>query len=304
MLQLFDMGAQSSLKINYRSSYILFERAMRKFQVRKVLYRTLFRGKGLEFEGYRSFNQEDDYNSIDWKATLRSGEKMVKQYIEERNVSVYFLVDCSNGMLFGSGSKLKAEYVAEIVCVLASLILNTGDSAGLIMFSDKEIKFVRPSNTKNQIEIIYKHLSDIKNYNGNFEIGKALEYLSNFITGSSNNIILLSDFIHLKKGFEKNLPAITTKSDLFAIMVRDKMDQCFPEGNYKFVLRDPHSKKQMVVDGQIARKKFREQALKQKDNIKEVFIKKGIDLVEFENETEFALSLSKFIKRRAEELRI
>lgn len=298
------MEIEKKLNIDYRRSSILFERAMRKFQVRKVLYQTLFRGKGLEFEGYRNFDPQDDYNTIDWRSTLRSGVKMVKQYREERDLDVYFLVDCSQSMLFGSGDKLKAEYIGEIVCVLANLVLNTGDRAGLVMFSNKEVKVLRPSNKKNQLLIIHKYLSEFGNYGGTFKIEEALEFMSKFAGGISNNVVLLSDFIHIRRGFERGLSSLSLKADLFAIMVRDLLDESFPDGNFKFIVQDPNSNKQMIIDGAIAKRSFRTQSLKQKQRVKEIFIKKGIDLLELKNGEEFALPISYFMKKRAREFRI
>ena len=73
-------------------------------------YRSVFKGKGLEFSGYRQYSLEDDASLIDWKASARTDQILIKEYVEERNVDVFFLVDCSSSMLFGSSNKLKAEY--------------------------------------------------------------------------------------------------------------------------------------------------------------------------------------------------
>lgn len=303
MSALLEMENEGKLNIDYLKASLSFQRAMKKFQVKKVLYKTLFRGKGLEFEGYRAFDSDDDYNSIDWKASLRTGEKMVKQYKEERDVSVYFLVDCSKGMLFGSASELKAEYAGKLVCVLAHLVLNSGDKAGLIMYSDKEMRVLSPSGSKNQLSVIHKYLSDINNYGGNFEIERALEFSFRFLKGGSNNVVLVSDFIHLKKGFDRNLALVSSKADFFSIMVRDELDDNLPNENYRFVVQDPHSNKQMIVDTKMAALRYREKALIQKKKIKEIFFKQNIDLLELKNTEDFSLSLSDFMKRRAREIR-
>jgi hypothetical protein len=298
------MEFKRNLKIDYREHSLLFERAMKKFQIKKILYRNLFKGKGLEFEGYRFFDSEDDFDMIDWKATLRAGQKMVRQYKEERDINVYFLVDCSAGMLFGSGKKLKAEYIGEIVCVLANLIIGSGDRAGLVMYSDKDIKFLNPSNSKNQLQVIHKFLSDIKNYGGDFNIEKSLEFISRFAKGHSNNIVLISDFIHLKKGFEKNLFIVSSHADFFTIMVRDNMDDLLPKERYRFVIQDPSSEKQMIIDSRIAYSRFKEQSMKQKERVKDLFKKNNISLLELNSAEEFALPLSSFMKERASELRV
>ena len=99
-------------------------------------YKSVFKGKGLEFSGYRGYTLEDDSNLIDWKASARTNEILIKEYSEERDVDVFFLVDCSPRMLFGSTEKLKAEYVIELTASLSHAILEAGDSAGLALYSD------------------------------------------------------------------------------------------------------------------------------------------------------------------------
>ena len=78
-------------------------------------YISLLKGKGFEFEGYRAYTLEDDSRDIDWKASLRAQELLVRILVEERNVKVFFLFDVSNSMCFSSVDKLKCEYGAEII---------------------------------------------------------------------------------------------------------------------------------------------------------------------------------------------
>lgn len=297
------MEVEKNLKIDYLNAFSSFQRAMKKFQTKRVEYKSLFRGRGLEFEGYRGFDEDDDYSSIDWKATFRTGDKMVRQYIEERDVNVYFLVDASSGMLFGSGDELKAEFVGKIVCVLANLILTSGDKVGLIMYSDKEKKSIKVSGSKNQLFVMHKTLSDTDSYGGSFELDKALEYTSKVIKGTSNIVVLISDLIHIKKNFDKGLRFLSSKADFFSIMVRDELDENLPRENYRLVVQDPYSNKQLVVDTKLAAYRYRENALAQKKKIREIFKGSKVDMIELKNGEDFSLSLSEFMKRRASEVR-
>ena len=99
-------------------------------------YRSVFKGRGLEFEGYRHYTPDDDASSIDWKASVRSKEMLVKQLIDERNVSVFFLIDVSSSMVYSTTDKLKVEYMAELVATLSYVILSAGDSVGFALFID------------------------------------------------------------------------------------------------------------------------------------------------------------------------
>ncbi|MEM4181935.1 MAG: DUF58 domain-containing protein [Candidatus Pacearchaeota archaeon] len=293
------------LQIDYKKESVAFEKILKKFQLKKIIYRTLFKGKGLEFDGYRFFLPDDDYYQIDWKASLRVGKKMIKQYREERDVSVFFLVDCSSSVLFGSGDLLKAEYIGKIVCVLSDLVVNSGDKASLIMFSDKLVRFVPPSSKKEQVLIFHKFLSDLNNYGGEFDLERLLNYLASIVGfSSSNSFVLISDFLYLKRGFEKIIPSLLKKGDFFSIMVRDKFDEILPKESTKVFVKDPFSNRKMFVDLSLARGEFYRFAKEQKERVKKLFNSNNIDLFELKNEEDFVLPLSQFMKRRAEEVRI
>ena len=88
-----------------------FEIAIKKMVFTRIVgrYTSIFRGKGLEFDTYRNYSPGDDASFIDWKASARANELLVKEYVEERDVKIFFLVDVSSSMVFGSTEKLKNE---------------------------------------------------------------------------------------------------------------------------------------------------------------------------------------------------
>src|SRR3989344_6963469 len=73
-------------------------------------YRSAFKGRGLEFTGYRKYDPSDDASLIDWKASLRSKDLVVREMVDERNLEILFAFDVSSSMSFASGEKLKNEY--------------------------------------------------------------------------------------------------------------------------------------------------------------------------------------------------
>src|SRR3989344_8757002 len=84
--------------------------AVRDFEFKTKLYRVILRGRGVEFDGFRSYSSDDDASAIDWRASRRANKLLVRQYIEERNLSVVFAVDVGEHMVFGSTEKLKCEF--------------------------------------------------------------------------------------------------------------------------------------------------------------------------------------------------
>lgn len=285
--------------VNFPKAIAEFENAIHKFPVKKILYKVIFRGKGLEFDSYRNFSPDDDASFIDWKASLRANELLAKKYIEERDLNVYFLVDVSNSMLFGSTNKLKAEFVAEFVASLSHLVVNSGDNIGLVMFSDDVVKILRPSRSKNQFALFMKFLSDSSLYGGGFDLNKGIEHVLRMVNSPYTVFILVSDFIKIKKDSARELRLMGSKFETLAVMVRDPLDENLPKTKYQFSVQDPYSGKQMILDPEIAAKMYRHNVVRQKGIMKEMFKHSRIDLLELMTDKGFAISLSTFLKRRA-----
>src|SRR5438105_49783 len=107
-------------------------------------YHSVFRGRGIEFSEVREYQPGDDIRSIDWNVTARTGRPFVKQYQEERELTVVFAVDVSASLGFGTRSAFKSELAAEICAVLGLSALQNHDKLGLMLFSDRVEKFLRP----------------------------------------------------------------------------------------------------------------------------------------------------------------
>jgi len=105
-------------------------------------YKSVFKGRGLEFKDYRPYTPDDDASTIDWKASVRANKLFVRDFEEERNLNVFFLVDVSSSMVYGSIDKLKIEYVGELTAALSFVVLNAGDSVGFALFSDRIVSFL------------------------------------------------------------------------------------------------------------------------------------------------------------------
>lgn len=290
---------KGKFSINFPKAISEFENAMHKFPVKKILYKIIFRGKGLEFDSYRIFGPEDDAVLIDWKASLRANEILAKKYIEERDLNIYFLVDISNSMLFGSGKQLKSEYAAEVIAALSHLIIGAGDKIGLVMFNDNIVKILHPANSKNQFALLTKFLSDPTLYGGGFEIDKAIEYVLQTVKTPYTIFIIVSDFIRTKKENMKNLRLIGSRFETLAIMIRDQLDENLPKTKYQFSIQDPYSGRQIILDPEIAAERYRKNVIRQKGLIKEMLKKSNIDLLELTTDKHFIIPVSNFLKKRA-----
>ncbi|MBM3234291.1 DUF58 domain-containing protein [Candidatus Pacearchaeota archaeon] len=288
-----------TLKVDFATKISQFEKVIKEFQLRRILYKSLFRAKGLEFEEYRHFEKDEDASSIDWKASLRAGEMLARKYVEERDMDIYFVVDASKSMFFGSKEKLKAEYAAEIVAVLSNLTLDSNDNPGLIMFQENLVKKISPRKGKKQFNLIMRFLCDGENYGGNFDINNAIKYLLKSISSKFSVVILISDFIHVKKEFKFDLNLLSKRFETIAIMVRDSLDEELPKTSQQILIEDPHSGKQMVVNPSLIAENYKKNVKKQKEAITRIFREKGIDLLELSTGKEFIIPLVSFLRARA-----
>lgn len=261
-------------------------------------YRSVFKGRGLEFEGYREYTETDDADLIDWKASLRTGQTLIKEFGEEREVDVVFLMDVGSSMIFGSTEKLKNEYAAELVACLTYAILEAGDSTGLVMFSDKINARVVAKTGHGQFYNVLHALANPSHWGGGCDIIKALRFAMSF-TKKGGLIIIISDFIGFKGPWERYMRIARANYDVIGMMVRDVRDKNVPEDVGQVMISDPYSNKQMLIDTSIISDKFRRYVSAQERNMRQSFISSGCDFLPLETDKSFVTPILKFFKERA-----
>jgi uncharacterized protein (DUF58 family) len=224
---------------------------------------------------------------------------MVRVLQEERNLTVFFLFDVSDSMLFSSHDKLKCEYAAELIATLGFSMHEVGDSVGLAMFSDKIVKVVPPGIGRNQFYKIVKSLSDPSLYGGKFDLEYALRYVLNIGFLQKDSIIfIVSDFIGMKSGWEYALKLAGLKYDLSAIILRDPIDMRLPQIGGEISLADPYGGKQMLVNPLDAREKYESESKGQIAKIKAELNKTRSSLLVLETDKPFTNEIFKFFRMR------
>lgn len=260
-------------------------------------YKSVFRGTGLEFTGFREYTPEDDYSKIDWKASARSNKLLIKEYIEERKLNIFLLMDTSSTMIFGSTERLKCEYAADIATLLAYISITASDMVGFSFFNDKIVKFIKPTADKKQFNILLKELAEFKNYGGGFNLGSSMSYLFNLLEPRTV-VIIISDFIGLKKDIENIVKLYSQKFDTIVFMVRDPRDESLACDLREIVLQDPFSNKTLLVDPNLINREYEEYVKKEEQKIIDLFSKNGIDIVKIETDKPFLPILIELFKKR------
>lgn len=260
-------------------------------------YKSAYKGFGIEFEGFRKYESGDDASLIDWKASIRTNELLIKEFREERGLTVYFLLDVSNSMLFGSTKKLKNEYAAELVASLAYTASQNDDAVGIGMFNDKVVVGLKPETGEKQYYLLLGALTNPKSYGGKYDLGNAIDFVIKFLEEESI-MFIVSDFIGLKKGWDLRLKEITKKFDVIGLMIRDPRDRELPDDGSDVVIGNPYSGEKKVIKPKTLRKKYASYVRKQEAEIEQVFRESGAEFLSISTDKDFINPLIKMFKRR------
>ena len=259
-------------------------------------YESVFKGRGMEFSEVREYVPGDDIRTIDWNVTARSQHPFVKKFVEERELTVVFVVDGSRSLQFGSTQKLKSTVAAEIAGLLAFSAVKNKDRVGLLINTDRIEKFLPPKKGKSHVlrvvrEILYFQPSAKQT---NLRVG--LEHLYRILTRSAV-IFIISDF--LDSGYEKALKILHQKHDLIAIQITDEREQNIPPGSL-MELDDAETGEHVLID--TGNKRFRElyakEAKRRQAQLDLLFKLTGIDAIKITAGTSYIKPLIKFFRLR------
>ncbi|MGM5479885.1 MAG: DUF58 domain-containing protein [Nanobdellota archaeon] len=288
--------AINELNVNFASHYPRLQISGRRGVLSKSIegnWATSFKGRGVEFTGFRAYTYNDDASLIDWKASLRSKDVLVREFEEFKNFKVIFLLDVSDSMLFSTTNKLKAEYGAELVYAISQSALHAGDAIGLAMVSDGVIASVEPSFGKGMRHRFEKVLSNKINYGGKKDFKKSLFELDSLLDDRTI-IIFVSDFLNLPENWERYLRIISMRHHVMGIMLKDKRDRELSGVKGQFVLQDMAGSQSMYVDAKHLKKEYYFRTLEQENYVFDVFRKLKSGCVRLINGDPYEKSLQHF----------
>jgi len=121
-------------------------------------YHSAFKGRGMTFSDVREYQPGDDIRLIDWNVTARANSPFIKVFEEERELTVYLLVDISASGDFGTEVYIKREIGAEIASVLGFSAIKNNDKVGLILFSEIIEKYLKPKKGKTHVLRVIREL--------------------------------------------------------------------------------------------------------------------------------------------------
>lgn len=206
-------------------------------------YRSIFRGRGIEFEDVREYQPGDDVRTMDWKVTARTGVPHIKRYIEEREQYVYLLVDLSASIRSDVAGR-KRKTVAEVGALLTMTAIQNHDRVGLILFTDRIEQVVLPGKGRSHAMRIMDALANFEPEGRGTDFPKMLSRFGQMARKYSI-VFLISDF--LADGFAPELTALACRHDLNAIhLIEEPFEQSDTDGLVR--MEDAETGAQTIVD--------------------------------------------------------
>jgi len=188
-------------------------------------YESVFKGRGMEFDEVREYTPGDDIRTIDWNVTARTDKPYIKRFVEEREMTVMFVVDLSASGDFGTVNKAKNELAAEFCAVLAFAAAKNNDKVGLLIFTDQIELYIPPKKGISHMLRLIRELMYFKMPKRKTNISGALDYLGKVVRKKAT-VFLVSDFI--ETDFKKPLSLLNKRHDVIAAVVRDKAEITLP----------------------------------------------------------------------------
>ena len=259
-------------------------------------YHSVFKGRGMTFSEVREYQPGDDIRLIDWNVTARTGSPFIKIFEEERELTVYLLVDISASGEFGSRKQLKRDLGSEIAAVLGFSAIKNNDKVGLILFSDEIEKYVAPKKGKSHVLRVIRELLYVSPNKNGTSLKNALEYFLNVVKRRSV-VFLISDF--LDNDYWPTLKAANRKHDIIGIRLFDPAEIKLPNFGLAKV-EDPETNEIFWVDS--SSKSYRKKLAKKIDDQIENFNKKcrkiRFDMISIATNEDYVEPLLSFFKMR------
>ena len=273
-------------------------------------YHSTFKGQGVEFDEVRPYEIGDDVRSIDWNVTARTGVPYIKRFSEERELTILFLVDISGSQNYGSSGRTKAELAAEVASLLALTAIRNQDKVGLILFSDKIVKYLPPRKGRDSVmRLVREVLAAGDGAEGGTDVAGAIRFLDG-VRKRRAVVFLVSDFIFpnvsadSRETIERMMRAMARRHDLVAVKVSDPAECAIPDVGL-VELEDPESGEVVFVDtsSESVRREFAAAAAEEAKGWARFFRRSGIDVLELSTDRPYVDDVRSLFKRRARKRR-
>jgi uncharacterized protein (DUF58 family) len=262
-------------------------------------YRSLFYGYGVDFADLREYQPEDDIRYIDWNVTARMDTPYVRQYVEDREITAWFLLDLSPSMEFGAVDSLKRTVLVDFVTTIARLLTRHGNRIGAIFYGSRVERTIPARGGRVQVlRIVNDLLKQPPPPHTSFtDLAPLLQSALHSIKKRSL-LFIISDFIS-EPGWERTLSLLGQRHEVLAIRLWDPREVDLPDIG-PIIMEDAETGEQLYVDTRDKkfRQRFRETAQRRQAALAEAFRRAGVDALSLSTEEDMVRAIVRFAALR------
>ncbi|MBI1280659.1 MAG: DUF58 domain-containing protein [Anaerolineaceae bacterium] len=262
-------------------------------------YRSLFYGYGLDFADLREYQPEDDVRYIDWNVTARMDTPYVRQYLEDREITAWFLLDLSPSVDFGAVDNLKRTVLIDFVSTFARLLTRHGNRVGAVLYSGQIDRTIPARGGRIQV---LRLINDLLNQS---PLPRApFTNLSTLIESGLHSIkqrslvFIISDFISAP-GWERPLSLLNKRHEVLAVKLWDPREIELPDVGL-ILMEDSETGEQIYVDTHDKgfRQRFIQAARQRQAELDQVFKRTGVDMLSLSTEEDLVRAIVGFAALR------
>jgi len=267
-------------------------------------YHSVFKGRGMDFDEVREYSPGDEVRTIDWNVTARAGRAFVKKFTEERELTIFLLVDISASGNFGSGALSKRDLAAEVASVLAFSAIRNSDKVGLILYSDRVERYIPPRKGRRHVLRVVRDILYHQPQGRYTDIVKTLDTV-NHVLHRRAVVFLISDFkmsgdpVAARAALRRAARQTNRRHDLIAIHIEDPREKELPNVGI-IALEDAETGEIIELNTARAsvRKRFSELSLERGQRLRSDLRSEGVDTVPLRTDQPYMPPLQRFFKSR------
>jgi uncharacterized protein (DUF58 family) len=267
-------------------------------------YHSVFKGRGMDFDEVREYSPGDEVRTIDWNVTARAGRTFVKKFTEERELTIFLLVDISASGNFGSTALAKRDLAAELASVLAFSAIRNSDKVGLLLYTDRIERYLPPKKGRRHVLRVVRDILYHTPEGRGTDTVKALDVI-NHVLHRRAIVFLISDFVApgdpvaARAALRRAMRQTNRRHDLVAVHIEDKHEKEIPNLGI-LALEDAETGEVIELDTARAavRKRFKDQAAERSRRLVSDLRAEGVDTLQLETGAPYIPALQRFFKTR------
>src|ERR1700685_277803 len=267
-------------------------------------YHSVFKGRGMDFDEVREYSPGDEVRTIDWNVTARTGRAFVKKFTEERELTIFLVVDISASGNFGSGAMAKRDLAAEVASVLAFSVTRYSDNVGLMMYKDRIERYLPPKKGRLHVLRVVRDILFHEPQGVGTDTVKTLDVV-NHVLHRRAVVFLISDFetsgdpTVARAALRRAVRQTNRRHDLIAIHVEDPREKELANVGI-IALEDAETGEIIELNTARAtvRKRFNELSLERSRRLRNDLRAEGGDTVQLRTDAPYIPALQRFFKSR------